>query len=197
MKQDNKEKFEAILLDIYNEGYSPAFTSARIETILPNEEIRNAVMLGMERARQWGANESKWISVDDRLPPLNEPFHAFQYGKIVYGMGAFTGIWDEEFRRGHMKIIGITHWHAVLSPPQLPAQSDTEPVEAWCIYLDVNDTDKKAISITEFANKLCPEILLDVNHYFGILNGKYQLSKEPFAPVIKFKEFFTIKNKTV
>ena len=62
--------------------------------------------------------KSYWISVDDDLPPLGENYHGAHYSGIHWNCGAFTGTWDDDFRRSSMKAKGYTHWMPLPKPPK-------------------------------------------------------------------------------
>ena len=62
--------------------------------------------------------QSEWISVDDDLPPLGENYHGAHYSGIHWNCGAFTGTWDDDFRRSSMKAKGYTHWKSLSTPPK-------------------------------------------------------------------------------
>ena len=61
---------------------------------------------------------SAWVSVEERLPELNQRFHAFVNSKIEYNCGAYVGHWNESDMRKAMLIKGITHWMPVQIPPE-------------------------------------------------------------------------------
>lgn len=59
-----------------------------------------------------------WISVDDQLPPMGEPFDAWHAsGERLADHGPYVGSWDEDFRRQVMRANNITHWMPRPAPP--------------------------------------------------------------------------------
>ena len=62
---------------------------------------------------------SRWISINDELPAIGQQYHAYHYSGIEYNHGAFTGSWDDDFRRDCMKTQGYSHWTPLHEPPVL------------------------------------------------------------------------------
>ena len=64
-----------------------------------------------------------WISVTEELPPLNMRFDVWDnhHKKRLADHGAFTGPWDDDFRRECMLIKGYTHWMHI---PEAPVASN-------------------------------------------------------------------------
>ena len=64
-----------------------------------------------------------WISVTEELPPLNMRFDVWDnhHKKRLADHGAFTGPWDDDFRRECMLIKGYTHWMYI---PEAPVASN-------------------------------------------------------------------------
>ena len=76
----------------------------------------------------------EWISVEEELPPMNEPFDVWDdYNKCrLADHGAFVGSWDDDFRKETMLIKGHTHWMALPEAPgnaqqQVEADSAEKP----------------------------------------------------------------------
>ena len=61
----------------------------------------------------------KWVSVDERLPPMNEPFDAWNInGFRMANYEPFVGSWDSNFRKEVCRINGITHWKPIEPPKE-------------------------------------------------------------------------------
>lgn len=71
----------------------------------------------MHKAFLEGLSLIGWISLDERLPPLGERFHANHYSGVEWDHGPFVGQWDDEFRRSCMKTQGYTHWAPIQPQP--------------------------------------------------------------------------------
>lgn len=127
---DNKEKFEAILLEEWKAELNKL--DIRISPGMNNIDgaLSRAIISSMQLSYDLGANESKWISVDgiNILPddlPQQEVLAIGKNGEYLLGFIGHTsnGYYCESENE---MLLCVTHYKH-LSPPQLPAQSDTEP----------------------------------------------------------------------
>lgn len=80
-----------------------------------DSELKHACIAAMEEY----ANQSKWISVKDRLPEIGQPYDAWLATNTrVADCGPYIGPWNEDFRRECMLIKGITHWRPIPEGPK-------------------------------------------------------------------------------